>query len=68
MTILVKDYATKKDLKAAKGQPLKYVETSFFEYTPDGKLTVARRPHLAGGGREWFAIVTMKNGLIHKVS
>jgi hypothetical protein len=69
MTMLV-DYAAKKDLKAAIGQPLRYIETSIFgnEYRRDGELFVARRPHLQGGGREFFAKVTMKDGLIHAVS
>ncbi len=69
MTMLV-HYATKKELKAAIGQPLKYTETSIFgeEYTPNGELVVARRPHLQGGGREFFARVTMKNGKIEAVS
>jgi len=60
-------YATKKDLKAAIGQSLRYTETSAFgpEYKPDGMLTVAHRPAIQGGkGREYFAQVTMKNGLI----
>jgi hypothetical protein len=67
--MLVK-YASKKDLKASIGQPLQYIETSLHgpEYRPDGRFTVARRPHLQGGGREFFAIVTMENGLIKSVS
>lgn len=62
-------YKTKKDLKASVGQPLRYTETSLFgpEYTPNGTLTVAHRPHLQGG-REYFARVTMKDGLISSVS
>jgi hypothetical protein len=63
-------YDSKKALKAAIGKPLMYQETSLFgpEYRPDGTITVARRPHLQGGGREFFARVTMRDGLIHKVS
>jgi hypothetical protein len=69
MTLLV-NYPTKKDLKAAIGQPLDYIETSIFgpEYQPTGFLTVAYRPtyqHL--GGREYFARVTMIDGRIVKV-
>jgi hypothetical protein len=62
-------YATKKDLKANIGQPLKYRETSMFgpEYKDNGTFTGARRPHLQGGGREFFATVTMKDGLIAAV-
>ena len=69
MTMIV-HYASKKELKAAVGEPLRYTETSMFgpEYRDDGTLTVARRPHLQGGGREFFANVVMKEGLIHAVS
>ena len=69
MTMLV-HYESKKALKAAVGQRLDYSETSMFgpEYRDDGVLTVARRPHLQGGGREFFARVTMKNGVIRAVA
>lgn len=62
-------YPSKKDLKANVGQPLKYAETSLFgaEYRATGKFAVANRPHLTGLGREFFAEVTMENGLIKKV-
>jgi len=68
--MMIVHYASKKDLKAAIGQPLKYSETSMFgpEFKADGNFCVARRPHLQGGGREFFASVTMKGGLIAKVS
>lgn len=67
MTMLV-NYPTKKDLKAAIGQRLRYTETSLFgpEYRSDGVLYVAHRPHLQGG-REYFAQVTMRDGLIAAV-
>jgi hypothetical protein len=67
--MMIVHYPSKKDLKAAVGQRLRYEETSMFgaEYQPNGKFTVARRPHLQGGGREFFAIVTMKDDLIVKV-
>ena len=63
------NYPTKKALKASIGQPLRYTETSLFgqEYRFNGTLTVARRPHLCGGGREFFAQIEMRNGLIHSV-
>lgn len=64
-------YASKKDCKAAIGSPLRYTETSLFgpEYRADGVITVAHRPAIQGGkGREWFARVTMKAGLIAAVS
>jgi hypothetical protein len=68
-TMMLFLYDTKKDLKASIGQPLRYQETSIFgpEYISDGKITGARRPHLQGGGREFFATVTMSDGLIAKV-
>ena len=64
--MIVFDYASKKDLKASIGKPLRYIETSFFgpEYRTDGMLTGANRPHITGKGREFFANVTMANGLI----
>ena len=62
-------YESKKQLKENIGQRLKYIETSMFgnEYRPDGMLTGANRPHITGIGREFFANVTMKDGLITKV-
>ena len=37
------------------------------EYKANGSFVGARRPHLLGGGREFFAKITMKNNLISKV-
>ncbi len=67
--ILVTGYASKKDLKACKGAPLAYEETSMFgpEYKRNGSFTVANRPHLTGIGREFFAMVTMEDGKIAHV-
>lgn len=70
MTMLV-HYKTKADLKASIGKPLRYTETSMFgdEYRSNGEFTVAHRPAIQrDGGREFFARVTMKDGLIAKVS
>ncbi|QXN71411.1 hypothetical protein RCHARTNEY_42 [Rhodobacter phage RcHartney] len=70
MTLLVVGYTSKKELKAAVGKPLQYEETSMFgaEYKADGSFSVAHLPALNGSaGREFFARVTMKNGLIAKV-
>lgn len=64
-------YTSKKELKECLGQRLKYEETSFFgpEYKDNGKFTVSNRPHITKvKGREFFAEVTMKDGLISKVS
>ena len=67
--MIVFNYQSKKELKANIGQPLKYIETSMFgdEYVSDGMLTGANRPHITGRGREFFANVTMKDGLITAV-
>jgi hypothetical protein len=66
MTLIAR-YPSKKVLKESVGQSLKYVETSMFgpEYTRNG--TVANRPHITKMGREFFAEVTMRDGLIEKV-
>ena len=68
--MIVFNYASKKDLKASIGKPLRYIETSLFgpEYKDNGKLTGANRPHITGKGREFFANVTMENGIIKAVS
>lgn len=67
--MLVFNYKSKKELKESIGQPLDYIETSLFgaEYRADGVLTGANRPHLTGKGREFFANVTMKSGVIAAV-
>lgn len=62
-------YPTKKELKANIGKSLNYRETSMFgdEYKPNGSFAVCNRPSITKIGREWFAHVTMKDGLIFKV-
>jgi hypothetical protein len=67
--MMLLNYATKKELKSSIGEPLQYTETSLFgpEYQSNGTFVGARRPHLQGGGREFFAEVTMKNDLISVV-
>ena len=37
------------------------------EYTRNGTVVVANRPHITKMGREFFAEVTMRDGLIEKV-
>ena len=61
------NYKTKKDLKAAVGQSLRYVETSMFgpEYKENGRFAVVGPSPYE---RKWFAEITMVNGLIAKVS
>lgn len=77
--MLIAKYFSKKALAASIGQPLDYVETSMFgpEYKADGTFCVSNRPSLSLGyksptgspkAREFFAEVTMANGLIAKVS
>ncbi len=68
MTLIAK-YESKKALKENIGKPLRYIETSLFgpEYRADGKFVVANRPHITRMGREFFAEVTMKDGLIASV-
>jgi hypothetical protein len=65
--MLAATYKTKKDLKAAVGQSLRYQETSMFgpEYKENGVLYVVGPAPLQ---RKWYAQVTMKDGLIAKVS
>jgi len=67
--MIVFNYKSKKLLKECVGKPLRYIETSMFgaEYIPNGNLTGANRPHITGKGREFFAQVTMVDGLISKV-
>ena len=69
MTLVV-NYPSKKELKTKIGSRLSYTETSMFgaEYRDNGVLTVANRPHITGMGREFFAQVTMKDGIIQKVT
>jgi hypothetical protein len=59
-------YKTKKELKASTGQPLRYIETSFFgpEYKENGTFCVVGP---SPEKRVWFAEVTMQNGLIVRV-
>jgi hypothetical protein len=67
--MLVFNYESKKVLKESIGKPLRYIETSVFgpEYRDNGTLTGANRPYITGKGREFFANVTMENGLIKGV-
>lgn len=68
--MMILEYETKKALKASIGEPLRYAETSIFgpEYKEDGQFCGCNRPHLTGYKREFFANVTMQDGLIHKVT
>ena len=68
--MIIFNYPSKKVLKERVGEKLNYIETSLFgpEYRANGVLIGANRPHITKQGREFFAEVTMKNGLIHKVT
>ena len=59
-------YKTKKELKAAIGQELRYEETSMFgaEFKADGRFCVVGP---SPRERKWFAEVTMEDGLIKSV-
>ena len=60
-------YKSKKALKESIGQTLRYEETSMFgaEYRNNGSFcVVGPSPDV----RKWYAQVTMKDGLIAKVS
>ena len=56
-------------MKEHVGKQLRYIETSMFgaEYRSNGSFIGANRPHITGQGREFFATVTMKDGLIVSV-
>ena len=59
-------YKTKKDLKAAVGSHLRYVETSMFgpEYRANGTFNVVGPSPTR---RVWYATVTMQDDLIVSV-
>jgi len=68
--MLLTGYKSKKELKASKGKALDYEETSFFgeEYKSNGTFCGAHRPLITGlPGREFFARITMKDGVIQTV-
>lgn len=63
----IEGFATKKELKAAIGRKPYFVETSMFgnEYKGDGQYTiVGPSPYK----RVWYATVTVRDGLIAKVT
>ena len=67
--MIVFNYPSKKELKNNIGKPLRFIETSIHgnEYLANGILTGANRPHITRQGREFYARVTMRDGLIAKV-
>lgn len=67
--MMILNYESKKKMKECIGQPLRYTETSMFgpEYKETGTFCGCNRPHLTGYKREFFATVTMEDGLIKSV-
>ena len=69
--MMILNYESKKQLKQSIGQSLKYTETSIFgnEFTPNGVFVGSNRPQLpeGTGKREFFAQVTMRDGVIAEV-
>ena len=68
--MMILNYASKKDLKSCIGKKLDYTETSMFgeEFKANGSFSGSNRPSITRiKGREFFARVTMRDGLIAKV-
>jgi len=67
--MIIFNYPSKKALKESIGKKLDYIETSIFgpEYRENGVICGANRPHITGRGREFFANVTMSDGIIKAV-
>ena len=74
--MMVLNYKSKKSLKENIGKKLDYTETSMFgaEFSPNGTFCGCKRPYSpeypkfdTRKGREFFASITMKNGLIERV-
>jgi len=65
--MMIFNYSSKKEMREHIGKRLSYDETSIFgeEYSPNGVLVGSNRPQLTTNkGREFFAEVTMRDGLI----
>ena len=68
---MILNYPSKKNLKENIGKTLNYTETSMFgnEFLNDGSFVGCNRPTITENkGRECFAEVTMREGLIFSVS
>ena len=74
--MMILNYKSKKQMKESIGKSLDYTETSMFgnEYNSDGTFCGCNRPYSPEypkfeqrKGREFFASVTMQNGLIKVV-
>lgn len=69
--MMIVHYQSKKAMKECVGQRLRYTETSMFgpEFKDNGTFCGSNRPQITGaGGREFFAEITMKDGLIAKIA
>ena len=66
---LILQYPSKKALKTQVGKKLDFVDPSPIakEYTPNGVVFGSNRPHLTGYKTEFFAKITIKDGIIAKV-
>jgi|GEM_PF-2592088 len=66
--MLIGLYRSKKELKEAIGQPLRFEPTNVLvsEYTPFGRVVV-RGPVAHGKHRPWVAEVTLIDGVIRRV-
>ena len=63
----ISGFATKKELKGAIGERPAFIETSILgrEYEGDGSYTVVGPdPYV----RKWYATITVRNGLIERVT
>ena len=67
--MMILNYESKKALRECIGNVLNYTETSLFgeEYRLNGSFVGCNRPHITGFKREFFAEITMKDGLIYTV-
>jgi len=74
--MMILNYKSKKHIKECIGESLDYTETSLFgnEYNSNGTFLGCNRPYSPEypkfsqrKGREFFAEITMKNGLIKVV-
>ena len=74
--MMILNYKSKKELKENIGKELDYTETSMFgeEFKADGTFCGCNRPYSPEypkfdqrKGREFFAQITMENGVIAKV-
>ena len=68
--MLILLYESKKKLKEKVGNYLKFRDPSIFssDFNNNGVVYGSNRPYLTGYKREFYANVTLKNGVITKVN